>query len=340
MPASKSVPDASDWPRSPTTSHLPPRKVIVGTSHRSFWGAYPGVDARLKQLTGLLDRMDGEARQAYGRGVDLAVLPEMCVTGGMEGDAAARALPYSGAVREAFSNAARKLNSYVVLPMILQEEDRVSNAALLIGRNGELEGLYRKRHLAVRKDEETFEQGTVPGAEVPVFSCDFGKLGLQICFDDLFDIGWQDLARQGAELVVWPTFRPGTVHALARAHWHRYYIVSATWGRTAHVIDPTGHIAAQAPDEQPTVVHELDLSYARIVSWAGRPGEDGDGFKQRFGARVGYRCHFDEGCHLYWSNDPAQSIGAMAREIGAVELESEVARTCGLYRQAGVRGYA
>ena len=34
----------------PTTSNLPPRKVIVGTSMEAFWVDYPGLQQRLEQL--------------------------------------------------------------------------------------------------------------------------------------------------------------------------------------------------------------------------------------------------------------------------------------------------
>ena len=54
------------------------------------------------------------------------------------------------------------------------------------------------------------EHGSTPGKEEPVFQCDFGKLGIQICYDMDFDYGWRELARQGAELVAWPTQSPQT----------------------------------------------------------------------------------------------------------------------------------
>ncbi len=52
------------------------------------------------------------------------------------------------------------------------------------------------------------EGGTTPGKNLPVFDCDFGKLAIQICYDMEFDRGWQELARQGAELIAWPTQSP------------------------------------------------------------------------------------------------------------------------------------
>src|SRR5919109_1167865 len=80
---------ASGDVRLQSTSNLPPRKVIVGTAMEAFWGEYPGLQKRLEQLAGIIDRMAEESRKKYGRGLDLAVLPEVAVNGEAGGDAMA-----------------------------------------------------------------------------------------------------------------------------------------------------------------------------------------------------------------------------------------------------------
>ncbi len=37
-----------------------PRKVIVGTTMQAFWVEYPGLEKRLEQLSGLIDRLAEE----------------------------------------------------------------------------------------------------------------------------------------------------------------------------------------------------------------------------------------------------------------------------------------
>src|SRR5206468_12933552 len=56
-------------PRS--TSHLPPRKVIVGTVMQSFWEAHPGLEKRLDQLAAIVDRMSEESKRKYGRDLEI-----------------------------------------------------------------------------------------------------------------------------------------------------------------------------------------------------------------------------------------------------------------------------
>src|SRR5439155_20735590 len=206
--------------RGRSTSNRPPRKVIVGTVMQSFWGQYPGLDNRLDQLAGIVDQMAAQAKQRYGRGLDLAVLPETAITGEAEGDALARSVPFDGLGKEVFTRTAREHGCDVVVPtysLDSKEKKLCSNAAILVVRKGEVVGTYRKIHLVVSLERGTMEDGATPGDTVPVFDCDFGKLGTQICYDMEFDDGWTELARKGAELIVWPTQSPQTSQPAFRA---------------------------------------------------------------------------------------------------------------------------
>jgi predicted amidohydrolase len=304
-----------------------------------FWVPYPGLAQRLEQLGGILDKLAAESTRKYGRGLDLAVLPEAAVTGEIGRDIVAGSFPLAGAVQEAFARKARQHRCYVVAPMYLLEDKEkrlISNVGVLFGRNGEVVGIYRKLHLAVPAGSDSMEAGTTPGKEVPVFQCDFGKLGIQICFDMSFDHGWKELARLGAEVVAWPTQSPQTSQPAFRAKHGRYYIVSSTWRNNASIFEPTGKIAAQIGEPEQTLVQELDLSYA-ILPWS-RNLANGSALKKLYGERVGFRYYEDEDLGIFWSNDPALPIGRMAQSIGVTELQPELLRIQRLYRRAGVPG--
>jgi predicted amidohydrolase len=324
--------------RTRSTSNRPPRKVIVGTVMQSFWGQYPGLQNRLDQLAGIVDQMAGQAKTKYNRGLDLAVLPETAITGEAEGDALARSVPFEGQVQDVFTRKAREHGCYVVVPTYLldsKEKKLCSNAAVLIGRKGEVMGTYRKIHLVVSLERGTMEDGTTPGDALPVFDCDFGKLGIQICYDMDFDDGWTELARKGAELIAWPTQSPQTSQPAFRAKEHRCYIVSSTWRHNASIFEPTGKIAAQITPPQSILVHELDLSYA-LLPWSSKL-RNGEAFRKAYGDKAGYHYYEDEDCGIFWSNDPGITIGEMVRSIGVLELEEEMARVKEFYRKAKVR---
>lgn len=317
-------------------SDQPPRKVIVGTVIEAYWETYPGLPKRLERLLATIDRVAEKSRQEYGRGPDLVVLPEVAVTGEVSGTALKTAVPYPGALEEAFARKARQHHTYLVVPTYLLEDDRktCSNVAILVGRNGERVGTYRKLHLAVPTGSDSLEAGTTPGKEISVFSCDFGKLGIQICFDMEYDYGWRELERQGAELVVWPTQSPQTAQPAFRALNSGYYIVSSTWRNNATIFEPTGKITAQIKPPEEILVRELDLSYA-ILPWSSRL-QNGAALRKKYGDKVGFRYYEDEDSGIFWSNDPQLPIGKMLRSIGVTESREELQRIEKLYRQAGV----
>ena len=322
-----------------SSSDLPPRKVIVGTVMKSFWGEYPGLPKRLEELTGLIDRLTEESRKKYGRGLDLAVLPESAVTGEITRDVVAQSAEFEGPVKEAFVRKARECHCYIVVPMFLLENRAkrlCSNVAILIGRKGEVVGMYRKLHLAVPVGSDSMEGGVTPGTDVPVFQCDFGKLGIQICFDMQFDYGWKELARKGADLVVWPTQSPGIAHPASRAIQEHYYIVSSTWRNNASIAEPTGKIVAQIRPPVETLVQELDLSYA-IVPWSTKL-QNGAALQEKYGDKVGFRYYEDEDQGIFWSNDPQLPIRKMLQAMGLDEFDEELVRIEKLYDRAGVPG--
>jgi predicted amidohydrolase len=324
-----------------TTSSGPPRKVIVGTAMQAFWVPYPGLQNRLDQLARIVDEMAGDATRKYGRGLDLAILPEVAITGELSGgdEALERAVPFEGLVQEVFARSAREHHCYIVVPTYLRESKEnklLSNAAILVGRKGEMVGMYRKVHLVVSTETGSTEAGAIYGHAQPVFQSDFGKLAMQICYDMEFDEGWQELALHGAELIAWPTQSPQTAQPAFRAMQQRCYIVSSTWRHNASVFEPTGRIAAQITPPARVLVHEIDLSYA-ILPWS-RKLRKGEALRKTYGERVGFRYYEEEDRGIFWSNDPKVPIGEMVHSLGLTEIEQEREQVQKIYRGAGLPG--
>ena len=310
-------------------SHESPRKVVIGTCIYAMYGGrnpYPGLESRLKELADIIDRMAAQAHTAYGGGLDLAVLPEVAVNGGLEGTAGQVSFPLQGVVAERMGAVARQHATYVIVPLFLEEEDGASwsNACVLIDREGEVVGIYRKVFPVSAYDKPLLEGGVTPGVEFPVFDCDFGKLGMQICFDVTFEAGWEALAAAGAEIVAWPTQSPQTVQPLIYARRFGYYLVSSTWRNNATLFEPNGMIAAQIREPEQVLVHRVDLSYA-ILGWQPKLG-NGALFTKTYGARAGFRYSEEEDGGIFWSNDPDKSIGEMVAELGLEMPEEAVAR--------------
>jgi predicted amidohydrolase len=314
----------------PGSEETGPRKVIVGTSMFAMWGQYPGLEARLAELGKLVDEMAAAARGQYGRGLDIAALPEVAVSGGLPLGPKG-AFPLEGKVRGYFAAKAREHNCYIVVPMLLRETNKATgaeetyNAAILLDRKGEVTGIYRKVHPVAGYDNDVLEGGCLPGKSFPVFACDFGKVGIQICWDMAYDDGWEALARQDAELVIWTTQSPGQIKTAFRAMKGRSYVLTSTWRHNASLLDPTGHlIRAITRKEDRVFVEEIDLEYL-LIGWQPKLG-NGLALKERYGDKVGYRYSEAEDGGIFWSNDPATPIRQMVRELGLEAGDGKVER--------------
>jgi predicted amidohydrolase len=304
-----------------------PRKVLVGTEVSGYDLILKlPLEMRLQRMDELVDSMAAQATLNYpGKQLDLVVLTEYFMS--RPGDTLEHKAVRLEEVQSRIAACAKSHGCYMVVPFILNEGGSpalYSNAAVLMDREGRVAGIYRKVHPCSDLKEVLLEDGMTPGRNFPVFDCDFGKVGIQICYDIFFADGWQALAKQGAEIVALASETPETVRPSMYALQHRYFIVSATPRDHAAVYSPLGVVEAQTTQEG-VMVHQIDLSYA-IVGW--EDGLDGGkGVTRKFGDRVGYNYYSDQDVGIFWSNDPTTSIGKMISSLGFPDLDRETEQT-------------
>jgi len=319
-----------------TTVKKGPRKVIIGTSLLPFYGEYPGLDSRLKVLSQAVGNMSKSAQKKYKRRLDIAVLPECAVTYGMPGDSSTSSLPLEGKILDFMSDLAKKYDTYVTIPMsrlqIKKGKKVYTNIVALVDRTGNLTGIYEKVHLVSALKYSKLEGGKTAGKSFPVFDCDFGKVGFQICYDMSYDDGWAKLKKNGAEIVIWPTMSPQTTRPMAYALRHNYYVVSSTPRENASIFEPTGIISHQTNKPNSIVVAEIDLDYA-IVPWS-VPLRNGKTLTEKYGKNVGYNYYPAEDLGLFWSNDPKTPISKMLKSINVLERDEDVARNLKIQQAA------
>jgi len=313
-----------------------PRKVIVATCLQGFWGPYPGLEARLRQLSELIDEMAAETgAKLPGRRLDIAALPEFAVNGGLKGHARQTAQELEGPVLDAMAAKARQHGCYLTVPLYMvgdRARDLYHNVVALLDREGRLLGLYRYRHPCARE----VANGLTPGTRAPLFDCDFGKVGFQICGEVHWDDGWRALKRRGAELVVLIAQPACPLDTSLRARIHRYHVLTSTWRDSAALFGPTGHTLGEIRQGQDRVLAaEVDLSYA-ILGWQPTLA-NGKALEAAYGSQVGCRYWPEDDCGLFWSNDPNRPIGQMVRELGLVDFETEMAANASAERQARLR---
>jgi len=161
-------------------------------------------------------------------GADLACLPQECV------DQPAERIP--GPASLAIAQKAAEYEMYVVGNLRERDEGTTYVSSFLCDRAGKIVGKYRKSHRLPYEDD--FDLGNA----LPVFSTDFGAIGLKIGTDHYFSEIDTVLRRRGASLVVWSTkpFPVRDEHYITypirgrAAGNHLYYVVTRYAGKEGY----------------------------------------------------------------------------------------------------------
>jgi predicted amidohydrolase len=185
--------------------------------------------------------------------VDVIALPETC-----RGQNENTQEDLNGPTLKAMVALARKHNTYILCPIDRRCGTSRLNTAVLLDRRGKVACLYNK--VFPYWAEFDIQPPVDVGEEAPVYTADFGKIGLAICFDVNFPEVWKRLADQGAELVLWPSAYSAGSSLQAHAINHHYYIVSTTLTRDCLVYDITGEKMHYSKSEHVNVASvTLDL---------------------------------------------------------------------------------
>lgn len=226
-------------------------------------------EANLQLAEQLFDRL-----AAAGEHPDLILLPENLNTRSTPGLPCRKAQTIPGAWSEFLATQAKRFHSYVVTPLAEREGDDLYNTAIILGRNGELVGKYRKVHLTLSEAEAGF----LPGNEFPVFPLDCVRVGIATCWDNWFSESVRQLALNGAELVLFPLAGDGD-----ETHWRHIWPARAmdngiilassiSQGEAkeptpAQILLPDGSVAAETRENPGYAAATLDLNRRCLTYW-------------------------------------------------------------------------
>lgn len=239
-----------------------PRLAVIGTCSFQQVGA-PDPDTLLRDTLAMIDRMAQRA-QEHGWHLDMAVLPE-CSFQFVGESVEEVAEDLDGPIVTAVAQSARWHGTYATAPVPLRRDGRVYNSVVILDRQGQPVGAYHKV-FPVMMGDGSLEYGITPGRDFPVFDLDFGRVGVQICWDIAFEAGWQALADQDAELVLFPT-NPASMVALRGRGWrHGYYIAASTVAPPAVLVSPTGRVLGTTSQDREVLVQRIDLDFRVLHS--------------------------------------------------------------------------
>lgn len=186
-----------------------------------------GARAEKKDSLALATKYIAEAAQS---GADFAVLPEMFNCPYQTANFPIYAEPEGGMCWQALSDAARAQHIYLVAGSMPEKDETglVYNTAYAFDREGKQIGKHRKMHLfdiAVKGGQTFRESDTLTaGNQVTTFDTEFGRCGLEICYD----IRFPELARLTEEAGARIIFVPAAFNmTTGPAHWEMSFRMRA-----------------------------------------------------------------------------------------------------------------
>ncbi len=137
--------------------------------------------------------------------LDLVVLPEFFSTGLGKNLETSPEDANGGEIIKFLANVARKYNTNIACgSVIINDNGKLYNTCFVLNRAGEVVAEYRKINL-FNYFGGTEGKYITPGEKVVVADLDFAKVGISICFDIRYPLLYNELMKQGAEIIVSPS---------------------------------------------------------------------------------------------------------------------------------------
>lgn len=248
-----------------------------------------------KSIENRINHIFGRMEKATGFQPDIICLPETFNTSYVGEEKSygeiAEDEKLGGPVIQRVGEFAVKNQCYVICPIITKNEGKFYNSAVLIDRKGNIAGIYHKAHPVDTEIDEG--RGVTPGPlRPPVFQTDFGKIGMQICFDANWFDRWVQLKQDGAEIVFFPSQYPGGRMLNFHAWRNEYYVVSST-GEDARVIDISGINLTTSTFQEGYTWTTLNLEKVNVPTFPGKYHVSE--IYKKYGDQVKIRDYWDAG---------------------------------------------
>jgi hypothetical protein len=239
-----------------------------------------------------------------------------------------------GPVTRRIAAYAKKNSCYVICPLFTKRNGKFYNSSLLLDRKGNIAGVYHKTHpvkTEIFPDQAIKGGGVVPGdIDQPVFETDFGKVGMQICYDAYWSDGWDNLRDKGAEVVFFSSAMPGGRLLNHYASKNEYYIISST-GSDARVIDKSGNDLDRTSDFIRYAWATINLNKVNVDVWPAN--ERVSEMYKKYGDRIGIRVWTNTDVTTIESLDPQLDIRKVIKEFDIPVFSEYIKSETGIHDQ-------
>jgi predicted amidohydrolase len=157
-----------------------------------------------------LEKAQRMARIAADRGARMICFPELFSTPWFPMDIRPENFSFAeevpGSTTERMQQLAKEVEAVLILPLFEKDPRGVCfNTAAVVDADGRFLGKYRKVHvpqIPLWEEKAYFQPGDLG---FPIFDTRFGRVGVQICWDNFFPEGSRILALKGAQVIFAPT---------------------------------------------------------------------------------------------------------------------------------------
>jgi predicted amidohydrolase len=284
-----------------------PRKVRIATI--AFAGQYgPTVSANRQRMARLIE-------QALAEKPDIIALPESFTLVGLSDARREEMLEdVDGPTLQMVGDYARKNRVYILCPILADRPDGAHIEAFLLDRQGNITGSYQKHHPVVEGSQYSkVEFGSRPGSAFPVLETDFGRIGVQICFDAEYDDGWDALDQAGAEIFFWLSAYDGGRNLSAKAWRYHRYLTSAVQSTYARILNIMGETLAITGSHDPIAACTIDLDVALFHTDFN--ATQLAGIRAKYGPSVALHLYHEENYFTLQSNQDGLTVADLVAEF-------------------------
>lgn len=208
----------------------------------------------------------------------------------------------------------------------LREGKRVYNAAVIIGPDGAILGVYRKTFLT----RGELEEGLTPGDGAAVIATPAGRLGGAICFDLNFPSLLEQYARWRPDILIFPSMYHGGLMQSCWAYRCQSFFVSALPFLGGGILDPLGRAVALTDCYNDVACAVLNLD--RVLVHLDFNRERFPDIHRKYGDAVRIDIPANLGCAMLTSDVPERTARDVAREFG-LELLHDYLADCAAANQ-------
>lgn len=202
---------------------------------------------------------DKELKQVLRVHPDLIVLPEFCDLSSLGED---YLKIRKNQVLDYFTAVAKKNKCYIAFGM--QREDKDShwrNSCVVIGRNGEITGIYDKNFPTIGE----MEIGIKASDEALLIDCDFGRVAIAICFDLNFDELLLSYSKEKPDLIIFSSMYHGGVAQNIWAYTCQSYFISSVYrGYPSEIRNPLGDVIASTTHNYDYAIAKINLDFKKV----------------------------------------------------------------------------